>query len=48
MLRMNMPEYHLVVNQQLFHKEYHNINFDTRLKINLLRLALTAGQKLGL
>ena len=30
MLRMNMPEYHLVVNQQLFHKEYYNINFDTR------------------
>ena len=26
---MNMTEYHLVVNQQLFHKEYHNINFDT-------------------
>ena len=26
MLRMNTPEYHLVVNQLLFHKEYYNIN----------------------
>ena len=30
---MNMPEYHLVVNQQLFHKEYYNINFDTRWRL---------------